>query len=95
MIRVLVGYKVKRGEDIQPMLIKLRANALQYKGFIGDEMLQNHKNSSTIVKVSTWDSVEMWQNWENSSLRQELQIELREFLDDEPRISSYRIVQMR
>ncbi len=95
MIRVLVGYKVKRGEDIQPMLIKLRANALQYKGFIGDEMLQSHKNSSTIVKISTWDSVEMWQNWENSSLRQELQEELREFLDDEPRISSYRIVQMR
>jgi heme-degrading monooxygenase HmoA len=95
MIRVLVGYKVKRGEDIQPMLVKLRANALQYKGFIGDEMLQSHKNSSTIVKVSTWDSVGMWQNWENSSLRQELQKELKEFLDDEPRISSYRIVQMR
>ena len=95
MIRVLVGYKVKRGEDIQPMLIKLRGNALQYKGFISDEMLQSHKNSSTIVKVSTWDSVEMWQNWENSSLRQELQKELKELLDDEPRISTYRIVQMK
>lgn len=95
MIRVLVGYKVKRGEDIQPMLIKLRGNALSFKGFIRDEVLQNHKDSSIIVKISTWDSVEMWQNWENSSLRQELQEELKELLDEEPRISTYRIVQMK
>jgi hypothetical protein len=35
MIKVIVGYRVKKDTEIKPLLLKLRMDAMQYPGFVG------------------------------------------------------------
>ena len=44
MIKVIVGYRVKAGKDIRPLLLKLRMNAMQYPGFVGAENLTHRRD---------------------------------------------------
>jgi len=92
MIKVIVGYKVKRIVDIEPVLVKLRAHAMQYPGFISSENLVSERDSSIIAMVSTWDKSDDWKEWEKSTIRQELLQEANEVLEQEPRVTIYRIM---
>ena len=91
MIKVIVGYKVKRGADIQPMLLKLRSNSMQYPGFVGAENLQSQQDSSIVAMVSTWERVENWRLWESSKIRQEIIQEAEPLLVEELRVVIYSI----
>ena len=90
MIKVIVGYKLKEGADIQPILLKLRSNAMQYPGFIGAENLLSEKDSSIVAMVSTWEKVEDWRIWEKSKIRQELLRQTERLLVEEPKVTIYR-----
>ena len=92
MIKVIVGYKLKMGADIQPILLKLRASAMQYPGFIGAENLISEEDSSIVATVTTWDKVENWKVFESSKIRQDILEETEALLAEEPRIMIYRIV---
>jgi antibiotic biosynthesis monooxygenase (ABM) superfamily enzyme len=92
MIKVIVGYKVKQGEDIQLILSKLMSQKTQYQGYIGTEILQSHKNGSRIIEISTWNNDTAWIGWEQSAIRQELLRQAEELLVDQPMVSLYRIV---
>ncbi len=95
MIKVIVGYKVKKGEDIQPILSKLRSHKTQYPGFIGAEILQSIKQSSLILEISTWDSDVAWIEWEKSTITQGLLRHAEELLVDQPIVSIWRILPTR
>ncbi len=92
MIKVVVGHKVKEGADIQPILRKVRQNAIQYPGFVGDENLVAEKDYSIVVLSSTWNAVENWRAWEISSIRTELYRQIEELLVENPKISIYMVV---
>ena len=95
MIKVIVGHKVKEGADIQPILRKVRQNAIQYPGFVGDENLIGEKDGSVVVLSSTWNVIENWKAWEISSIRTELYRQIDEFLEEEPKITIYTVVPTR
>ena len=65
MIKVIVGYRVKTGADIKPMLLKLRMNSMQYPGFVGAENLTHRRDASVLVSISTWEGPENWIAWES------------------------------
>ena len=90
MIKVIVEYKVKRGEDILPILLKLRSHSIIYPGFVGAENLVSEKDSSIVAMLSTWEKVEDWRAWEKSKIRQELLREAEALLEEEPRATTYR-----
>jgi antibiotic biosynthesis monooxygenase (ABM) superfamily enzyme len=92
MIKVIVGYKVKSGADMQPVLIKLTAHAMTYPGFVGAETLRSEADSSLIVLLKTWDKVDDWRSWETSKLRQSVLDEAKAFLLEEPRVTLYRMM---
>ncbi len=92
MIKVIVGYKVKKGADIQPVFLKLRSNAMQYPGFVGAENLISQQDSSIVAMLSTWERVENWRLWEDSRIRQEIMREAEPLLDEELRVAIYRIM---
>lgn len=92
MIKVIVGYKVKSIVDIEPVLVKLRAHAMQYPGFVSSENLVSERDSSIIAMVSTWDKSDDWKEWEKSTIRQELLQEANKVLEQEPRVTIYRIM---
>ena len=91
MIKVIVGYKSKNIWEMQPILLKLRALALQYQGFIGFESLQGEKEKNMIVEITTWDNVYSWNLWESSTLRRDLLKEADSLLDEQPKVKIYRM----
>jgi len=69
MIRVIIEHQVKTGQDIFPLLRELRTNAMQYLGYVSGETLVNTKDISNILVISTWQTLEAWNVWEESRLR--------------------------
>jgi heme-degrading monooxygenase HmoA len=92
MIKVMTGYKVTKGEDIQLILPKLGSHAMQYPGFKGAESLLSEKDSSIVIMVSTWEKTEDWRTWEKSKIGQDLLRQAETFLVEEPRVTIYRIM---
>jgi antibiotic biosynthesis monooxygenase (ABM) superfamily enzyme len=92
MIKGVVGYKVKRYKDLEPMLMKLRAHAMQYPGFLSAESLVSEVDSSVVVMMSTWETIENWRMWVKSKITQDLLQRAEAFLKEKPRITAYRIM---
>ena len=92
MIKVVEGYKVKSGANIQEIFIKLRTNAMQFPGFISAENLISEKDASIAVFLSTWNASENWKAWEISGIRQELYRQAAGLLEEMPKLSIYRLV---
>jgi len=92
MIKVIVGYKVKIREDIEPILMKLRSNAMTYPGFVGEEILINEKNIYIVIVVSTWVKVEDFRVWEKSTIRKELLGQAEALLVDETKVTIWRVM---
>jgi len=92
MIKVIMGYRVKGGADIKPLLLKLRMDAMQYPGFVGAENLTHRKDSSIILVISTWDRTENWVAWEKSKVMAELLKEIEPLVEDQTRVEIYDII---
>ncbi len=92
MIKVINGYKLKRDADLQPVLLKLREHAMSYPGYIGADNLMSDKDPSIVAIITTWDNVEQWQNWQESKRRAEIMKEAEPLLEEELRVSVYRVI---
>jgi heme-degrading monooxygenase HmoA len=92
MIKVIRGYKLKKRADIQPMLLKLRSNALTYPGFVGGENLVSEQNSRIVAMLSTWENAEQWRLWETSTIVQETLIGINLLIIGKPRVTVYKIM---
>ncbi len=67
MIKVIRGYELKNGVDIESIFLKLRSHALTYPGYVGGENLVSEQNSRIVAMLSTWESAEQWRLWETSA----------------------------
>jgi heme-degrading monooxygenase HmoA len=92
MVKVIIGYKLKRGADILPMLVKLRSRAMNFPGFVGAENLMNNKDVSIVAIITTWEDVEYWRDWEKSSSRLAIIKEFKDLLAEEPKVTIYRVI---
>jgi antibiotic biosynthesis monooxygenase (ABM) superfamily enzyme len=92
MIKVIVGYKVKDITQMQPIILKMRSQAMTYRGFVGSEILLSESDVDLLAVEKTWDRIEDWKEWENSSMRQSLLREAQKLLLEEPRVTIYRIM---
>jgi len=92
MIKGVVGYKVKSYKDLEPILMKLRSHAMQYPGFVSAESLVSEVDSSVVVMMSTWETIENWSMWAKSRITQDLLRQAEVFLKEKPRITAYRIM---
>ncbi len=92
MVKVIVGYRVKQGADIRPILVKLRSHAITYPGFIGAENLQGQTDISIVAMLQTWNKVEDWRAWETSRTRSSILRDAEPLLVEEPRVTIYRVM---
>jgi antibiotic biosynthesis monooxygenase (ABM) superfamily enzyme len=92
MIKGVVGYKVKSYKDLEPILMKIRSHAMQYPGFVSAESLVSEVDSSVVVMMSTWETIENWRIWAKSRITQDLLRQAEAFLKEKPRITAYRIM---
>jgi len=92
MIKGIVGCKVRKDTDLEPILLKLKSHAAQYQGFKGMENLVSADNASVVATVSTWESPEDWKSWAQSTITQELLRQAEALLVEEPRVTTYRMM---
>jgi heme-degrading monooxygenase HmoA len=92
MIKGIVGCKVRKDTDLEPTLLKLKSHVAQYQGFKGMENLVSADNASVIAMVSTWESLEDWKSWAQSTITQELLRQAEAILLEEPRLTTYRMM---
>ena len=92
MIKGIVGYKVRKGEDVQPILLTLKSHAMQYPGLRSVENLINEKDSSVVAMLSTWEKLEDWRVWKESEITQELLRQAETLLMGEPRVTTYSVM---
>jgi len=92
MIKGIVGCKVRKDRDLEPILLKLKSHATQYQGFKGIENLVSEENASVVAMVSTWESLEEWKSWAQSTITQELLRQAETLLTEEPRVTTYRMM---
>ena len=92
MIKVIIGYKLKKGADIQPILLKLRSYAMTFPGFVGAENLVSKKDNSIVAMQTNWERLEDWKTWESSKVRQQILREAETLLVEEPKVTIYKIM---
>jgi heme-degrading monooxygenase HmoA len=92
MIKGIIGYKVSRYEDLEPILRKLRSHAMQYPGFIGAENLVSEEDSSVVMMTTTWQTTENWRTWAESNITQDLLRQAKEVAVGTARLTAYRVM---
>lgn len=92
MIKVINGYKLKQGADLQSVLLRLREHAMSYPGYVGADNLVNDKDPSIVAIITSWDSLEQWRDWQESRMRAEIMKEAKPLLEEELRVSVYRVI---
>jgi len=90
MIKGIIGYKVLRYKDVEPILMQLRSHAMQYPGFVSAENLVSEEDLSVVVMLSTWETVENWRAWVESRVTQDLLHQAKAVVMQAARITSYR-----
>jgi len=90
MIKGIVGCKVRKDRNLEPILLKLKSHAMQYQGFKGMENLVSEENASVVAMVSTWESLEDWKSWAQSRITQEVLRQTETLLMEAPRVTTYR-----
>ena len=74
-IRVMIKRWVpaEKAGDLYALITELRSMASKQPGYISGETMRSVMNPEEYLVISTWDSLEDWNNWIASKPRQELQ----------------------
>ena len=92
MVAVIVGYRLKPGTDIQPIFMELRSNAITYRGFVQALNVIASGDKTIAAIIYSWERIEDWREWENSSARKEILNKADELLLEQPRVTVYRVM---
>ena len=74
-IEVIIKRKVKAGhqaKQLVPLILKLRAMALNQPGYISGQTLSNIEKPEECIVISRWESIDDWNRWLNSEERSEI-----------------------
>ena len=93
MIRVMIEREAKSGEDLSALLVEIRVAAItHFRGYIGGETLVNLKNKANVVVLSTWRSLEDWEQWANSETRTRLYEQIEPLLKEKPEVRVFEVM---
>jgi heme-degrading monooxygenase HmoA len=95
MIKGIIGYKVLRYKDVEPILMKLRSHAMQYLGFVSAENLVSEEDLSVVMMITTWETIEAWRTWAESKITKDLLQQAKEVAAGTPRLTAYRTMPTR
>ncbi len=88
MIKVLLERSIKGNnvQEITRLLRMLRVFAMQQPGYISGETLHAIDDPNHYLVISSWDSLEHWQDWYDHLERQKLQRELDGYMESPTQI---------
>lgn len=90
MIKVIIERQAGDGTRLLRLLRDIRVEAMKQPGYISGETLVDTEDSSAIVAISTWESLNDWRAWETSDTRAKLEKQIEALLVKEPKVRTYR-----
>ena len=81
-VKILIKRKIKDGnmQAAARLLINSRKGAMIQPGYISSETLCSLDDPSQVVVMSMWQKKEDWQSWMESTEREEIQAEFKDYL---------------
>ena len=76
-------------EKLTALFQRMRSVCLIQPGYITGQTLKRLDKPGERVVISTWSSVEDWENWFKSSERREIQLEIDSLLGEETTYAVY------
>jgi len=90
-IKVLIYRKIKPGKEkeLSEAVRALRFKAMVAQGYISGETLRSVEDPSIQLVISTWKSIEDWNNWFNTRERQAFEEKIDVILEEPTKIEAY------
>lgn len=81
-VKILIKRKIKNGNmrAASRLVINNRNGAMKHPGYISSETMRSLDDSSIIVVVSMWQSMESWETWKNSETRIANEAEFKDYV---------------
>ena len=76
-------------DKLTTLFQKMRSVCLIQPGYISGQTLKRLDKPGERIVVSTWRSIEDWENWFKSSERREIQLEIDSLLGEETAYAIY------
>jgi len=81
-IIILRKVKIEKEKQLTPILLKLRSLAMAQPGYISGETLMNADDPEQYLVISSWRSLDYWNQWVASEDRSRIQGEIDEILGE-------------
>ncbi len=90
-VKIFIKRKVQEKNSTELMLLlnKMRGLTLNQPGYISGETLKRIDRTDECMVISTWRSVDDWNNWVNNEKRSILQSEIDNLLGGETEYAIY------
>jgi heme-degrading monooxygenase HmoA len=90
-VKIFIKRDVQKKDMIElTMLLKrLRSLTLNQPGYISGETLRRIDKPNECMVISTWRSVEDWNNWVNNEQRVKIQMEVDQLLGQDTEYAIY------
>ena len=90
-VKILIYRKVKAGkeEELSEAVRNLRSKAIHAEGYISGETLRSIEDPSLHLVISTWKSLEDWNNWFSTPERNAFQQKTDAILEEATKIAAY------
>jgi heme-degrading monooxygenase HmoA len=79
----------EKAVELAPLIVKLRSQATVQPGYITGRTFRCLDCPGEVLVISTWNSLDDWNNWLNSEERRSLQAEVDALLNQETEYRLY------
>lgn len=79
----------EKAAELAPLIVKLRSQATVQPGYITGRTFRCLDCPGEVLVISTWNSLDDWNNWLNSEERRSLQAEVDALLNQETEYRLY------
>ena len=91
-IEAIIKRRVQQGQQAKllvPLLMQLRAKAVQQPGYLSSETLSNIENPEECLVISRWQTIEDWNAWVTSETRAAIQAKIDAIAGSKQEIKVY------
>jgi heme-degrading monooxygenase HmoA len=90
-IKIIIKRKVPKDmeKELLPLIKELRILTTKQEGYISGETLDRVDKPGQSLVISTWQSVEDWNNWVNSTERKEIQENIDKLIGEKTEYELY------